>query len=275
MTILNSTNTIHITVGAGLVHGLDLTHELRLLKAALLYGDKVKLCSIASSTLITLLPLCCLRDDELLEFIPDWGEALGLSQDELATTAEHYKHLRHKKRRNKQELLAYTQVKYGLEQYKIDLKAKVEEIAINAGAEGLLSALETGLIEVQIFRLGADNTAIVNEFFNSIKDAILSGHTYPLFDDSAGQLVNAAIKEGKLVPLNTSASRAKQVGLSSNLLNRLPLFDNASVDEIVDIRKELDKPLVHFRSAIIKFSKEIESSSWEREFPQEVEQVFH
>jgi hypothetical protein len=93
----------------------------------------------------------------------------------------------------------------------------------------------------------------------------LSGHTYPLFDDSAGQLVNTAIKEGKLVPLNTSASRAKQVGLSSNLLNRLPSFYNASVDEIVDIRKELDKPLVHFRSAIIKFSKEIESSSWERD----------
>lgn len=53
------------------------------------------------------------------------------------------------------------------------------------------------------------------------------------------------------------------------------MFDDASVDEIIDIRRELDKPLIRFRSAIITFSREIESVPWQQEFSQEAEQVFY
>jgi hypothetical protein len=44
--------------------------------------------------------------------------------------------------------------------------------------------------------------------------------------------------------------------------------------EILDIRRELEKPLRHFRSAMIKFSTQIESASWDKDFPQDADQVF-
>jgi len=71
-----------------------------------------------------------------------------------------------------------------------------------------------------------------------------------------------------------SKAQSKQIAIVSDLISRLPLFEKASVDEIFDIRKELEKPLVNFRSEIVKISKEIESAPWNREFPSEVEQLF-
>lgn len=136
----------------------------------------------------------------------------------------------------------------------------------------LEAALKTGLIEFHWVEPAGDK--VIEEFFNVVSEAVTSGKTYPLFDDVTGGLVSAAIKENKLTPPDVSIGRAKNVGLSADLLSRLPLFDNASVSEVIDIRKELDKPLIRFRSAIIKYSSEIESASWDKDFPQECEQLF-
>jgi hypothetical protein len=45
------------------------------------------------------------------------------------------------------------------------------------------------------------------------------------------------------------------------------------MDELLDVRQELAKPLTHFRSEIITLSEDIESSSWDADFPQDVEQL--
>jgi len=45
--------------------------------------------------------------------------------------------------------------------------------------------------------------------------------------------------------------------LFKHLSLQLPNFENTPVDEILDIRKELEKPLVRFRSTILKYSDEI------------------
>jgi hypothetical protein len=49
----------------------------------------------------------------------------------------------------------------------------------------------------------------------------------------------------------------------------------ASVDEIIDIRKEFSTPLIRFRSAIIGFSGEINNAPWDKDFPQDCERLFH
>ncbi len=260
-----------MTVGTAVQGQLDLTNELNLLKAALLYADKVSLCSLASSLIVSLLPLGYLDEDTELELAIETIKARGEDITEFVGAVELYKSLRSKKRRTKDELLVVLQIKKALEQCQQELKSKTEEIAQKAGADGLLTALNTDLVELQLFDVNDDN--LVYNFFDSISDALLSGETYPIFDDSTGQLVNTAINAGLLKPPSVSVSKARQVGLSSDLFNRLPLFDIASVDEIIDIRRELGKPLVHFRSAIIRFAKEIESAAWNTDFPQEVDQL--
>jgi hypothetical protein len=62
--------------------------------------------------------------------------------------------------------------------------------------------------------------------------------------------------------------------LAGALLNRLPLFEKATIDDILKIRRELSGPLVSFRAAILRFSQEISEAPWDNDFTIEVDTVF-
>jgi hypothetical protein len=53
-------------------------------------------------------------------------------------------------------------------------------------------------------------------------------------------------------------------------MGRLPTFPDATVDELLDIRKELAPSLTQFRSAMVTISKTFTSSAWESDFEDEV-----
>jgi hypothetical protein len=132
-------------------------------------------------------------------------------------------------------------------------------------------AIDSGLIEFQT--INPDSKNIGQDYFDIIADAIQSDQTYPLLDNPTGRLVDTAIKEGMIDVSEISIARARGVGLASDLFQNLPLFDNASVDEVISIRRELDKPLIRFRSSMIEFSDEIKSATWDKDFPLECESV--
>jgi hypothetical protein len=263
---------LHITVGAAPQAGFNLAHELRLLKAGLLYADKVKLCSLSSAMAVTLPYLSILPDKEILELTRHAAKALNQSPETIETFIEKYQQLQKKKYRTRQELILLQNLKRQFDKTRQEFGKVVEKLLKDANAEGLFSAIQSGLVEIQSFDFQKNNA--VEQYISAISDTVLSGETYPLLDDFTGNLVRLAIKEGKIVPLGTTITKAKQTGLSSGLFEKLPLFDEVTVDEIIEIRKELDKPLTRFRSAIVGFSRQIEHEPWAAEFPHEVEQVF-
>jgi hypothetical protein len=57
---------------------------------------------------------------------------------------------------------------------------------------------------------------------------------------------------------------------ASALMGRLPTFPNATVDEVLDIRKELAPSLTQFRSVMVTISKTFTSAAWESDFEDEV-----
>lgn len=63
-------------------------------------------------------------------------------------------------------------------------------------------------------------------------------------------------------------------GLARKFMIELPAFDLASMDEIIDLRRELDRYLVRFQSAILTYSDEISVLPWDRDFDLNCEQVF-
>jgi hypothetical protein len=266
----SSKDVFHITVGTSpQTHGgINLQSELRLLKAALLYADRVKFCSLSSSLLISLLQLGQLSGEDILRVV-----AQGLNNPDLDAALAFYDKLKRKKRRNKQELITARQLTAKLRNFQEEARSRLEKSARQAGIEHLEAAIKTGVVELQIFQ-GADFEQLTYEYFDAVSAAVLSGKTYPLFDDHTGELIQYAVREGRLKPSKVSVNRAKQVGLSSDLLHRLPLFDNTPVNEIIDIRKELDASLRRFRSAVVKFSRDVENAAWDKEFPLEAEQVF-
>lgn len=271
MTGTPSHTNLHITIGASIDQDLNLTQELSLMKTALLYGDRVKLCSLATSFLVTLLPMRDLTEDQQMEMMLGVADGLGRDIEELSGFMEKYRELRKKGRRSLKELQMVGRMKSILRRTQSELNARVDEIASKAGVDGLMSALNTGLVEVEIFDVNSES--LTYDFFASIKESLISGKTYPLFDDATGDLVEATIREGGLSISSSSIERGKQAGLTSGLFSRLPLFEGATIDEIIDIRKELEGPLVRFRAAVVRFSKELESAQWGESFPEEVENI--
>jgi hypothetical protein len=120
----------------------------------------------------------------------------------------------------------------------------------------------------------AKQDKMIGEFVEEVGQAVVGSSAYPLFDEKTGSIVAAGIRARKFKLTDSAAYRAKHSGLAGQLLQRLPSFENASLEEIIDIRKELDKPLVRFRSAMINFSEGIRSVPWDRDFPSDAELVF-
>lgn len=156
-----------------------------------------------------------------------------------------------------------------------ETKAKLDELMSEAGAEGLIKALNSGVLEIKVFQTNPQNTEqMIVEYAGEVGSIIKSSYTYPLMDYTTCNLVQQGLKEGLFSITDASVNRAKHIALAANLLKRLPVFDNATIDEILDIRRELDKPLIRFRSAILKFSNNVDNEPWSEDFKTDADIVF-
>jgi hypothetical protein len=62
--------------------------------------------------------------------------------------------------------------------------------------------------------------------------------------------------------------------LAGDLLRRLPLFERATISEVLDIRRDLRVPLLGFRTAVRDFAREVRSAAWREGFSEEAEALF-
>jgi hypothetical protein len=270
---------LHFTVGTSPSGKVSLENDLQVLKAALLYADKVKLCSLTTSMLLSMLAIRDLKPVQqiaLLEslvpiIVPDPVEA----SDQLASL-QTLRQLCTKRNLNKQELLQRAQAMPRLARHWNEIRVIINDMLVKAGMGSLLDIAQTGALEVHFFGTSgkSDNGSMVQEYLEVLTSAISDGSTYPLFDAQAGDLIRLGLKEGKIAVSEAGVTRGKHSGLAAHLIERLPLFEDASVDEILDIRRELEVPLVRFRSGIIKFAGDIKTASWDEDFPFEADQVF-
>jgi hypothetical protein len=91
-----------------------------------------------------------------------------------------------------------------------------------------------------------------------------SASTYPMFDERVTGLLSRAADFVKDVPPEASASTEPYVAAA--VLGRMEGFPTASVDEILDLRRDLASPLVQFRSAIAGMARELETTPIDRDF---------
>jgi hypothetical protein len=151
----------------------------------------------------------------------------------------------------------------------------------DAGGNGIIRAVESGLLEVHTFddtlRRATDrgeHRDFVLEYVKVVGESVSDVHTYPLFDEDTSEIIRESIKAGVMPVSEAAVSRAKESGLASDILARLPLFERATVREILDIRDDLERPLRRFRSAIIKFSSAVQSAAWDQDFVSDADQIF-
>jgi hypothetical protein len=119
-----------------------------------------------------------------------------------------------------------------------------------------------------------DIDQFISVFVTKLAGLLAKRGTYPLFDDHTGTLVRHGINEGLFTTSPVTRERGKQVAAASDFMSRLPAFSGATIREILDIRRELQSPLVRFRAAMIELGTLVESAAYEEAFPEEVDELF-
>ncbi len=162
-----------------------------------------------------------------------------------------------------------------------------------AGIEGFREAVREGVLEVHAFRQtsvealveshlrggvdwlsGVDKADVLIEFMEQASAAVRDGTTYPLFDAPTAGFVAAAEGFGFTQVSAAASGRGRHSGLASDLLRRLPLFEQASISEVLDMRRDLRVPLLGFRQAVATFAREVRSAAWHEGFEEEAEALF-
>lgn len=266
----------HITIGVTPPENLELSlsNDLRMVKSALLYADKIKLCSFLSQVILNTLTLENLSIEKKISFftplIPLFNSDPTQIQSMLTAT-KRYQSLVKKKHLNREELLFTKKFEKMLKvawEQTIEMVGNIRQLP---GASEIELAIKSGIVEVHDFGKNPQAGDIVNEYVNIVADAFNTTSTYPLLDASTTNLLHLGKQANVITLQETTQIKGKQVTLASNLFERLPTFEMLTTDEILDVRKELAQPLIRFRGAVAQFSEKIKSEIWDDDFPTEIE----
>jgi len=274
-------------------------HELDVLKAALLYADRVKLCSVGASFMSGLNNLENMPFKDKLTLVRELLPRInpGASREQLEKAYWFIDTLSGSRaQRRALSGRAKQQARKVVDEGWHNIENLVQEqFRAVQGAEGFRVALQSDLVELHPFnRISAEgiihmgmevassglspadlySDEIYDEYTDRIYSTLQEGTTYPLFDYTTGNMVGRAVSSGLILPSQGTIARGRHGGLSGNLLQRLPLFERASVAEVLDIRQELADHVDGFREAVAQFADVISSASLDEEFAEEVERIF-
>lgn len=256
----------------GGIEAIDLTHETQLVKAALLYADHV---TLASPKAYLLASIAGFSTGDRRARIEATVQLLG-STPKGEEGAELYRQLRAQKRLSPQERIKLRGLEAVLEAGNADVAASIDEVLHEAHAEELSAALDAGAVDLYPLIGDAGSDAfdeIIEEMTVLMTDSVAaSAQTFPLFDDGAGDMMRAMVKEGKLA--DPHLSRAAEAGIAGRLIGGLETFPEAEMDVILDVRRQLEAPLVRFRAALARGSSEFAAAAWDESFAREVDDLY-
>lgn len=237
----------------------DLSPEVALVKAALLYGDRVALVSPAASLLRRLAHEAAgaMSARQRLDILASVADDLDLGDAPLRL----------------RQRLGEPGVDATVERLWRAFRGRLDRATDASGLSEIAVAERAGWLEVVDLAHGetapglADATA--DGYAGRVLGAVASGATHPLLDGPTGEGLRQRL--GALPEVRET--RARHVALAEQLVQRLPLFDRATVAETLDVRADLDRPLARFRRAVAEFAALVASGPWDADFAAEAEHV--
>ena len=288
---------MHVTVAtAGRIRGLSLAEELRLVKAALLYADQVTLASLGTASLAAAAELLSGSDAQrarrMMEVAsvlmdPEQQRLLGLLRS----------------RRARRAVRGYHELEASMTPFVREIEGVVEGLRTESGAAELDAAVSAGILRIE--PLDLDPVAFIREAvlaaklrevgsqlgaapLSSARDAAEpavrsllqiigrtiapNSDTFPLFDKEAGDIVRDMIGSGLSQPVSTLPPA--QSRLAATFIGTLPAFPDATVSEIVDVRRGIERSLIEFRSAVAGMATEVHEAAWDPGFNHEAQAPF-
>lgn len=279
---------VAVAVGPPADEGLEnlLARDVELCKAALLYGDEVTLYSTSAILLTSVEQRGALIAADLVTLLEQVAPVVFGDQATRVVRLLAEVRRQHGSAADREVASSAPELVGML----LELVRPVfEELAEQAGAAELKAALDSGLLRLDplgtdqpadtgaaalLTDPGAATGAVIAAFIERVGSLLASGDAYPLFDDALGGFVRAGIENGLFKPLPAGGARARQAGTAAGLLERLPSFPRARMDEVLGIRDELREPLVRFRAAMVQITGAMHAQATDDAFGDEVEQVW-
>ena len=272
---------LDILIGLSPGGNISIGEELEYIKVALLYGDNITLVSPKSLLFLGVSCILGMNERQTYRYFIDMIKSIEKDEykkEQYECIFQQYTAIKRKKHKNMQELLLIKQIEMQFNSSIEEYKNKIIEMFGEESILQFISAMNTNRLVVDTLNIEENNEffndRLIEEFFNKVSSAVVSGNKYPIYNKSTVDLLKSAIKEGKIQVPSYSNSNIKNANVASDLILRLPVFENATVDEIIDIRKELDKYVNNFRGAIVDYSEKIKSEPWTNEFEHEAYNLF-
>jgi len=253
---------LHITVTALSMVGdfNDISHEVRLVKAALLYADHVTLASPKATLLSAIGGLLLQPRHERRKAVRE----IVSSQPDTKSVLDIVETLRRQPKGSLKpdHLIMLRKAEQALEHAEEQMMEIIERMVTNASVAQLAEALDAGVLTLD--PMGLDQDSFTTEAMMAATQELLvtvvgpAANTFPLFDDSAGNLVRLMIKEGhvtgaKLLP-------ATQAGLAARYIDQLEAFPNAEMSVVLEARTQLSAPLIRFRSGLSEMASSLSAT---------------
>lgn len=263
---------LQMAVVAAPDEAVSLTEELRLLKPALLYGDGATLISPKAAMIMGMVNLETLSIIEIMDLILYLSPVIAPEKTQsIATVKQEYTRLKRKKGITKDELLICLQIESFLRSlWSEHFQPYLEALTVQTGADKLKVAIKAGLLKVdglkspnRGLKFGLSEGSEERDYSDDLMDGWLSNvlatfsepKLYPILDSVTGKLISQGVSEGVFEIPAHGEGRQTHAHVAASIIDRLPAFDGAGIDDIVDIREELTTPLVRFRSAVAELSK--------------------
>lgn len=287
-----------MVVAANPGSSITVAPELDLVKAAVLYGDKVTLISPVTTMLLRIEGLERFSPRQQIELMRRVAPIL-IPPNELTDFQLGIEQVADFLRSSARGGSGGDRILRAglLEQFRPMtriLSEMVRELGAKAGIDQLAKAREKGIVRIEsadpgdsmdllvscILSAKLDEIGerqdephtdrIVKTFVDMLSRHLASGREYLVFDAPIASLTEAAIREGVFKPAKGPAGRCAQAMFAASLMGRLPTFPDATLDEVLDIRSALAAPLTQFRSAMVTVAKGFTSTAWEAGFDDEV-----
>jgi hypothetical protein len=129
-----------------------------------------------------------------------------------------------------------------------EMRQVTEQMRVDSGVAELETVLDQKLVRFnENVTLGEDTDAVIGSFIDELKRYLEDPTRFVLLDATIASLARSLINEGHVRLPVRAVSNASEAVLGTGILARLPAFPAAPLDEVVNLRRDLDEPLGCYR----------------------------
>ncbi len=252
---------------------------IRATKTCMLYADHVELLYPNSTMILSIASIPSLTDSQRIFFLQ---QLLFLSLREKSTAQDNLNLLEKfvalllNPARSSEETILMHETADQIEEALRQTSDRFEAAIVKTSYKDLSPATDKGLFNIRFIQRPASGSPLgsyVPLFLNAVQDSIVSGETYPVFDDNIGRLVATISSGGKLEVQLTDKERMSFVAFTNRVLEGLPNLSTIPTEALLEIRDRLKDHLARFRAAMVNYSKGVSAFPLNREFRKQSEAI--